>query len=76
MQQPQAFNNTFEIKLPCDNGNFLENIPANIYKQDYFNHNQSYESPYLVNINKIKRYDQTNEALVAFNPNNYSNTNF
>ena len=77
-EQPSAYNNTLETELP--NGghasNFLENVPSNIFSQNYFNTNQSYESPYLANINKIQSYDNSIGALVAPNKNDYSNTNF
>lgn len=73
--QPHAFNNPLETQLPENShaSNFLEHIPSNVFKQDYFNTNQSYESPYLININKIQTYEQSNNPLFSFSPNNYTN---
>lgn len=52
--QPAAFNNT----LNTDNNvsAFMQNVPSNVFKQDFFKATDNYESPYLANIDKITKY--------------------
>lgn len=55
--QPSAFNNTL------DTGNnmnaFLQNVPSNIFKQDFFKATDNYESPYLSSIDNIPKYENS-----------------
>jgi len=52
--QPAAYNNTLDTSNKVDM--FLQNVPSNIFKQDFFTATDTYESPYLANIDKISKY--------------------
>ena len=56
--EPSAFNNS-----PVPTPTHLQNLPANVFQQNFFQSNSSYESPYLAN---------TNTQIEAYTPSNFS----
>ena len=66
--QPKAFNNTLETGDKPQL--FLQNVPSNVFKQNYFKATDSYESPYLSNINKIETHNN-NGPIKAYNPSDF-----
>lgn len=71
---PTEYNNTLEVNNKPDM--FMKNVPSNVFDNGYFSVQESYESPYLSNINKSSNQNNKQNGVIGYTQTQNGYTNF